>query len=178
MSLVSKYLPHYTYEDYKNWEGDWELIKGIPYAMAPSPFKKHQIVSLKIVNQIYEQLKDCPKNCQVLYEIDWIISEDTVVRPDILVVCDDESEDFVRKTPSLIFEVVSKSTLFKDENLKFELYEREGVSYYILVYPEKEWLKIYKQIDGKFVGVFSGKRGIYTFGIECPLKLEVDEIWK
>jgi len=32
MGLAS-YLPHYTYEDYKHWEGDWELINGIAYAM-------------------------------------------------------------------------------------------------------------------------------------------------
>ena len=33
--------PHYTYDDYKNWQGDWELIRGVPYAMAPSPLKTH-----------------------------------------------------------------------------------------------------------------------------------------
>ena len=30
-------LPHYSYQDYRRWEGDWELIEGIPYAMTPSP---------------------------------------------------------------------------------------------------------------------------------------------
>ena len=99
MSLAEKYLPYYTYDDYKQWEGDWELIDGVPYAMAPSPFKKHQLVAVKIVNQIFEQLKDCPEDCQVIFEIDWIISRDTVVCPDVLLVCNDEAEDFVRKTP-------------------------------------------------------------------------------
>lgn len=28
-----RYLPKYTYEDYKHWEGKWELIHDIPYAM-------------------------------------------------------------------------------------------------------------------------------------------------
>ena len=31
------YVETYTYEDYKRWEGDWELIDGVPLAMAPSP---------------------------------------------------------------------------------------------------------------------------------------------
>ena len=33
---------YYTYDDYIKWEGDWELIDGIAYAMAPSPLKTHQ----------------------------------------------------------------------------------------------------------------------------------------
>jgi len=41
-------LPSYTYEDYKLWEGDWELIYGVPYAMAPAPMIKHQAISSKI----------------------------------------------------------------------------------------------------------------------------------
>lgn len=42
-----KYLPKYTYDDYKNWEGKWELIDGIPYAMSPAPRIEHQEVSSK-----------------------------------------------------------------------------------------------------------------------------------
>lgn len=33
MSAV-KLLPYYTYKDYCNWEGRWELIEGIPFAMS------------------------------------------------------------------------------------------------------------------------------------------------
>jgi len=34
--------PRYIYEDYRHWQGDWELIDGYPFAMAPSPYGKHQ----------------------------------------------------------------------------------------------------------------------------------------
>jgi len=37
MNVAHKYLPNYTYEDYCQWEGQWELIEGIPYAMSPLP---------------------------------------------------------------------------------------------------------------------------------------------
>ena len=38
MSTIDReQLPHYTYEDYLCWEGRWELINGIPYAMTPAP---------------------------------------------------------------------------------------------------------------------------------------------
>ena len=35
MGLSQKYLPHYTYDDYYQWDGNWELIYGVPYAMFP-----------------------------------------------------------------------------------------------------------------------------------------------
>jgi len=46
--MALNYIEYYTYEDYKRWEGDWELIEGMPYSMAPAPFKRHQNLSLKI----------------------------------------------------------------------------------------------------------------------------------
>src|SRR5690606_8258397 len=45
MALEARDLPHYTFEDYERWEGRWELIYGIPYAMSPQPNLKHQRVS-------------------------------------------------------------------------------------------------------------------------------------
>ena len=41
MSIAGKYRPHYTYEDYLLWEGRWELIEGMPYAMSPTPVIDH-----------------------------------------------------------------------------------------------------------------------------------------
>ncbi|RME07800.1 MAG: Uma2 family endonuclease, partial [Aquificota bacterium] len=33
MGLAEKYPVRYTVEDWKSWQGDWELVEGIPYAM-------------------------------------------------------------------------------------------------------------------------------------------------
>ena len=44
--------PHYTYDDYKLWEGRWELIGGTAYAMSPAPSIAHQAVSNKIAWQL------------------------------------------------------------------------------------------------------------------------------
>lgn len=41
-----KHLPHYTYEDYKQWEGRWELIYGIPFAMAPA-----RVININLLSQ-------------------------------------------------------------------------------------------------------------------------------
>ena len=48
LAFKEEHLPHYNYEDYKQWEGDWELIDGIPYSMAPTPNITHQELNLNI----------------------------------------------------------------------------------------------------------------------------------
>lgn len=63
-----KYLPHYTVDDYKLWEGDWELIDGIPYATAPSPFGPHQRAASKGISSFERQLSPC-KDCIPNYEL-------------------------------------------------------------------------------------------------------------
>lgn len=79
---------HYTYKDYEKWEGDWELIRGIPYAMSPAPTWQHQRFGSRFVtafsNALTKKAGTC--NCDVLYETDWIVSEDTIVRPEVMVV--------------------------------------------------------------------------------------------
>jgi hypothetical protein len=59
MSSAVKILPHYTYVEYEQWEGQWELIEGIPYAMSPLPsfpihflwaIAKHLSISKKFGN--------------------------------------------------------------------------------------------------------------------------------
>jgi len=42
-------LPKYTYSDYCQWEGDWELIEGVAVSMAPAPMKIHQKIAREMV---------------------------------------------------------------------------------------------------------------------------------
>jgi len=175
MSLA--YQEHYTYEDYQCWDGDWELIKGTPYAMVPSPFYDHQHINGKIFRQLDEQLDDCTK-CYAVIEMDVMLAEDTVVRPDTMVICY-EPEKKLTKAPNIVFEVISKSTSRKDEILKFDLYQSEGVEYYILVYPEDKKAKLYKLIDFKYrkVGDFNNEN--YLFQLDnCEIDFDFSFIWR
>src|SRR5438309_6706415 len=99
--LVIEDLPHYCYDDYKIWEGDWELIRGIPYALAPSPGWQHQHFGAVFITAFIEALKEtqADNNCKVLYSCDWIVSNDTVVRPDVMIVCDKIEGDYPTRPP-------------------------------------------------------------------------------
>ncbi len=79
-------LPHYTYDDYVQWEGRWELIYGIAHAMSPAPSITHQAISQHIASQLERALENC-QQCHALLPVDWKIDEETTVRPDNLLVC-------------------------------------------------------------------------------------------
>src|SRR5215211_4745387 len=118
MSSAIKILPNYTYDDYVFWEGNWELIDGIPYAMSPAPIPKHQIISLNIAVEFKTALKNC-KHCKVLLPIDYKISENTVLQPDILIACKEITKKYLDFPPSLIVEILSPATVVKDRNTKY-----------------------------------------------------------
>lgn len=171
------YNEKYTYNDYLEWEGEWELIYGDAYAMAPSPAYSHQYISGKIYRQLDEKLENCNK-CSAVIEMDWNVSSDTVVRPDSMVVCY-EPDERLTKRPELIFEVISPSTSKRDEILKFDLYQNEGVPCYILVYPDSRKAKVYQLIDFKYrkIGDFSDE--VYRFETaECTIEFDFGFIWR
>ncbi len=175
--LAEKYIQFYTLEDYQQWEDNWELIYGYPYAMAPSPLVTHQNINMKIARQLSEELDNCP-NCQALFEIDWEVSSNTVVKPDTLVICYEPDEKITKK-PELIFEIASKSTIKKDETLKFELYEQEGVAFYVIVYPKKQVAKVYKLKDGRYIKAGDFSTEMYEFSLDkCSISFDFSKIWR
>ena len=145
--------------------------------MAPSPLVTHQTINMKIARQLDEQLDNCPK-CQALFEIDWEISSDTVVKPDTLVICYEPDEKITKK-PELIFEIASKSTIKRDETLKFELYEQEGVAFYVIVYPDRELAKLYQLKEGRYQKVDDFSDEPYIFELkECKINFDFSKIWR
>jgi len=172
--------PHYTYDDYKLWDGKWEIIAGMPYAMSPAPSILHQNVSNNIAWQLKEIFQDCSQ-CQSLLPVDWKIAEDTVVQPDNLVICDTpNNKAYLTKAPVIIFEILSKSTARMDENLKYNLYETEGVKYYVIVNADDKVAKVHELNNGKYSKVGDFYDEIVEFAIDqCdkPVKFDFAKVW-
>ncbi len=177
MHIPAEWLPRYTYADYARWEGDWELIQGMPYAMSPAPTRRHQFVGGKFVHLFIDALKKRKSscNCEVLYESDWIVNADTVVRPDVMIVCDTPQSDFVRTPPVLIFEILSPGTKLKDRNLKFTLYKTNGVRYYLMADPERNTIEAF-QLQGDVYEPFAGRD--FELAAACDVALNLDDIWQ
>jgi Uma2 family endonuclease len=151
--LQEQYIQRYTYNDYLQWEDKWELINGYPYAMSPSPLPEHQWIGSNFIFLFKQALKQSTHkcNCSLLYECDWIINENTVVKPDILLICGDyNKKENIKTVPALIIEIFSPSTRLKDRNTKFSLYEQYGVKYYLMADPEKKSIEYFKLVDNKY----------------------------
>jgi len=176
--MMCAVVEYYTYDDYAQWDGEWELLYGVPMAMSPAPTRKHQSIASKIISYLNNQLEDCPF-CEVLGEVDYKISDDTVLRPDIVLTCGETNDAYLTKTPEIVVEIISKSSAKRDEKYKFDIYEAEKVNYYILIYPDDLKAKIYK-LDGKAYD----KQGdfffeSYTFEeSSCRVALDFEKVFK
>jgi len=178
MGLSAARIETYTVEDYRHWKGDWELIDGVPYAMAPSPAFTHQNLSAIIHAQLFEALEDCP-HCHALYEIDVEFSADTVVRPDVLVICYEPEGERLTRAPSLIVEVISKTSARRDEGLKFDLYRAEGVTHYIVVYPEAQKAKVWHWVEGDYRKVGDFMNECHRFELPtCVVDVDFSRLWR
>jgi len=168
-------LPKYTYDDYKLWQGDWELIDGNAIAMAPSPIGKHQKVLGRITTQFNQELEDNSCNCEAYPELDWIINRSNVLRPDLAIYCE-KIDDYPKTTPKIVVEIISPSTAKNDEEIKFNIYEKEGVEYYILVYPELGKVRIFKLINGSYKKVYEGDNK-FKFDL-CDIEIDFSLVFK
>ncbi|QPK65368.1 Uma2 family endonuclease [Methylomonas sp. LL1] len=161
MALALKDRQHHTYGDYLGWKDDlrYELINGNAYLMPTAHDLPHQDVAGEIYCQTAHALSGQPYRVFIgpldvrlpkKNETDNQI--DTVVQPDVLVVCDSNKLDKrgVRGAPDWIVEVLSPSTAGHDQIKKRNLYERHGVREYWLVHPVDRMLTVYRLQYGEY----------------------------
>lgn len=178
MSTAPKYTPHYTYEDYLLWEGRWELIGGIPYAMSPSPNYKHQKVATELSSLFVFALKQC-KQCTALQPFDWKVKDNTVLQPDLLVICKPiNNNNFLDFPPELVVEIISPSSSVTDRREKYEIYESQGVKYYIIIDPGFNKVEIFEKIAIGYQAV-AVNPSEFTFTLEedCKATINFSELF-
>ena len=142
-----------------NGESGIEIIKWDAVMMAP-PSRTHQEVSGALFAQLYAFLEG--KKCRVysapfavrLFEKDGDTPEDvdTMVEPDISVVCDSSKLDDAgcKGAPDLVMEILSPSTMRHDRFTKFNLYQRAGVREYWIVDPSSKSVQVFVLEAGNY----------------------------
>ncbi|MEX2512454.1 MAG: Uma2 family endonuclease [Cyclobacteriaceae bacterium] len=152
----------YSYADYLSWQLDEmvELIRGKVFRQAAAaPRRVHQELAVILVNKFYEYLKG--RTCKVYvapFDVRLPVSSkrhediDTVVQPDLCVVCDTEKLDDLGcvGAPDLIVEILSPGNNKKELQLKYEVYEASGVKEYWIIHPDERTLLIYTLDEGKY----------------------------
>ena len=161
MGLAIRDHDHHTYADYLSWPDDvrYELIDGVAYLMAPAPTLDHQDVAGEIYFQLRRALEGKP--CRTfIAPVDVRLPKadeaddqiNTVVQPDVLVVCDASKLDRrgVRGAPDFVVEVLSPGTAAHDQVRKRRVYERAGVKEYWLIHPVDRIVTIYRWLNGEY----------------------------
>lgn len=145
-----------------------ELIYGVPFDLK-IPLRIHQEVRRNLGIQLYNYADG--KLCEVyyvplavrLFERDGDRPEDvnTLVEPDITVVCDSTKLDDIRcrGAPDLVVEILSPWTRRHDKFTKFNLYQKAGVREYWIVDPDGKYVQVFVLTDGYYTAVDFGEAG-------------------
>lgn len=153
----------YTFADVLAWPDDEraELINGEVFMMAPAPSRGHQGISVELTRQFANYLEG--KKCKAyhapfdvrLFEKDGDTPEnvDTVVEPDLVVICDPSKLDDrgCKGAPDMVVEILSPSTQRHDRLVKLGLYQRAGVQEYWIVSPEEQTVQVFLYKDGSLL---------------------------
>lgn len=127
MIPVHKDIPHDTVADCQHREGGWELWQGRAVSLLPSPFGRHAKLLINLGSALKVAIRKDGCDATVLAGIDWIVSSDTVLRPDLTVVCGAEQERHVERPPAPVAEILSISTRTRGLEFKRMCYEKQGV---------------------------------------------------
>jgi Uma2 family endonuclease len=157
----------FSWHEYKDWPEDerWQLIDGHAYCMTAAPNIRHQKIVGNLYASVREKLKGKP--CiPFIAPTDVVFDDYNIVQPDVFVVCNKSriTDANIQGAPDLAIEVISPSNSFMDKKLKLELYERFGVTEYLLVDPVGDLVERYRLVDGKY-----GRADIFPWHEELSL---------
>jgi len=178
---VRKYKPdgRFTYADYEKWDDldsngnpiRYELIDGIAYLMS-APNIAHQRLSMDLSIQFGIFLKG--KSCEAFAApFDVCLfgkgdDDDTVVQPDIVIICDSSKLEDGKKcngAPDMTVEILSPSTTGRDRLLKLDKYLRAGVKEYWIIDPEYKGVTVNILETGKYYV------NTYVGAVEIPVAI-------
>ncbi|MDR2181889.1 MAG: Uma2 family endonuclease [Treponema sp.] len=191
MSDAARAIPgkeqHFTYADYRAWELDegerFELINGTAYVMTgPNDF--HQAICVELIAQIadYVRGKPCkirpaPYDVRLFYAEDG--SDDTVVQPDISVICDEKKRgpDGCRGAPDMVVEILSPSNTGEEYVRKFNLYMKAGVREYWIVAPESKTVQVFVLQNGAYAGTVYDSGAVLSSAVLEGLSVTLGDVF-
>ena len=132
-----------------------ELIDGELF-VTPSPFVRHQRLVLRLSVSIGVHLEAHPDQGEAFTApLDVVMTPHDVVEPDLFVVLGGQREILTDKhihgAPALVIEILSPGTRKRDQTLKRQLFDREGVREYWMVDPDRNRVIVHRRAaDGSF----------------------------
>jgi len=145
-----------TYRDYEALPADgrrYELHDG-ELLVTAAPGLPHQRVVGRLFALLRQHVETHGLGEVFVSPLDCILSETTVVQPDIVYLAAAQSSlastRGIEGPPALAIEVVSRSTAQLDRGAKLQLYARHGISHYWIVDPEARTMEAYVLTESAF----------------------------
>ncbi|MGN1457925.1 MAG: Uma2 family endonuclease [Acutalibacteraceae bacterium] len=180
--MPAEKIKKYTKEDYYALPENTrvELINGVIFDMSPAPLRIHQKISMKISQTIGNFIDKNGGDCEVYTApFDVELSEDTVVQPDISVICDKNklTKKGCTGAPDWIIEITSSNAI-NDYIYKLEIYQRYGVKEYWIVDPRTNDVSIYYLVGELFTYHYKFSDSIPVGIYKGKLEINIDELLK
>ncbi len=163
MSAAEKIQKKYiSVEEYfemeKHSEVRHEYYDGEVFAMAGTSLNHNEIIQniAGILSPIFR-----PKGCKVLFESVKLeaIKHFYYPYPDLMLTCDAEDMDaeYIIKKPTLIIEVLSKSSVLNDRVTKLRRYKNiPSLQYYLIVSQYEFLVESYSRVDASSSWLYDG----------------------
>ena len=168
--LREKQQGEFTVEDYFDLPGDLhvELIDGVLYYLN-TPSSMHQLVASQMFYELETHIRENKGKCIPCFApwgVQLVEDEDTVLQPDVFVVCQKDKiiKSQILGAPDLVVEVLSPSTKKKDTGIKYTKYKKGGVREYWMIDLEKEMITVCE-----FLQKEESRTTIYGLGDKVPV---------
>jgi Uma2 family endonuclease len=122
------------------------------------------------------KVRVAPYDVRLFYEEDE--SDDTVVQPDLTVICDPKKrgEEGCRGAPDLVVEVLSPSNSAVEMERKLGLYEEAGVREYWVVDPQNKRIRVYR-LSGAHFAMQTYREGLIASTVLLGLELSLESVF-
>lgn len=157
---------------------DGELVK----KKAPSP--RHQLILADLYYQIETFVRQQNQAAKVFFSpVDVFLDDNSAPQPDLVYLAPDKVNlvtiDGVIGAPTMVVEVISPSSIYRDRVTKKALYERFSVQEYWLVDPADNFIEIYALADSqyKLLSAASIEEGKLSSGVLPGFVLDLNALF-
>ena len=175
-----------TYEDYLQLPTDrnrYEIFEG-EVQVSAAPNIAHQTAVTNLGAILGNHIRSHRLGQVLVAPTDVVLSEVTVVQPDILFVSAERRKiiqaAYVGGAPDLVIEVLSPSTALADRHAKQQIYARHGVPHYWRFDPERrEAIGLALDAEGRYRSVaFAEADAEFSAAPFSDLVISLSEIWQ
>jgi Uma2 family endonuclease len=127
-----------------------EFVNGIVYAMAGAS-RRHNDITNDVYNAILARLElPCRANTLGVQVHVSTANEEKFYYPDVVVTCSDlDNDEYLVEQPSLVVEVLSRTTEDADRGYKFDDYRKlPSFQEYVLVHQDEPKVELFRRRTG------------------------------